>query len=458
MPWFFRDRPFIKSMLAVALPVSVQFLISTSINMADTVMISSLGGASIAAVGLVNQFVFFFMVVCFGICSAGAVFFAQYFGSDDMPNVRRYLSLSIQLVSIVSILFTIISLLFPQQIMQLLIPDAEVIEVGVGYLQVIALTFLFTGLSQCFNTVLRSVNRANEPLRVSILAFFTNVFFNYMFIFGHFGAPALGATGAAIGTLIARALEVALLSFMVFRSQNSSADVRPLDLMKYQGPRMRRFFQIALPIILAETLWSFGQLLFAVAYARIGQEATAAIQLTTTIQNVFFILVNSLSSAASVLIGQSLGAGNPKRAFTNATYFLQLTILIGLASTAILAGMPDLLLKIYSGLDPVLYETSRQLLIIRGIFIPFRFINGMLFVGIFRAGGDTRVPLIFEMFTMWVFAIPMAFIGVLVLKWPLLWIFLIVSLEELLKVFLISPRFIKRKWMRNITEETVDAA
>lgn len=445
-------------MLAVALPVSVQFLISTSINMADTVMISSLGGASIAAVGLVNQFVFFFMVVCFGICSAGAVFFAQYFGSDDMPNVRRYLSLSIQLVSIVSILFTIISLLFPQQIMQLLIPDAEVIEVGVGYLQVIALTFLFTGLSQCFNTVLRSVNRANEPLRVSILAFFTNVFFNYMFIFGHFGAPALGATGAAIGTLIARALEVALLSFMVFRSQNSSADVRPLDLMKYQGPRMRRFFQIALPIILAETLWSFGQLLFAVAYARIGQEATAAIQLTTTIQNVFFILVNSLSSAASVLIGQSLGAGNPKRAFTNATYFLQLTILIGLASTAILAGMPDLLLKIYSGLDPVLYETSRQLLIIRGIFIPFRFINGMLFVGIFRAGGDTRVPLIFEMFTMWVFAIPMAFIGVLVLKWPLLWIFLIVSLEELLKVFLISPRFIKRKWMRNITEETVDAA
>lgn len=221
---------------------------------------------------------------------------------------------------------------------------------------------------------------------------------------------------------------------------------------------MRRFFQIALPIILAETLWSFGQLLFAVAYARIGQEATAAIQLTTTIQNVFFILVNSLSSAASVLIGQSLGAGNPKRAFTNATYFLQLTILIGLASTAILAGMPDLLLKIYSGLDPVLYETSRQLLIIRGIFIPFRFINGMLFVGIFRAGGDTRVPLIFEMFTMWVFAIPMAFIGVLVLKWPLLWIFLIVSLEELLKVFLISPRFIKRKWMRNITEETVDAA
>lgn len=445
-------------MLAVALPVSVQFLISTSINMADTVMISSLGGASIAAVGLVNQFVFFFMVVCFGICSAGAVFFAQYFGSDDMPNVRRYLSLSIQLVSIVSILFTIISLLFPQQIMQLLIPDAEVIEVGVGYLQVIALTFLFTGLSQCFNTVLRSVNRANEPLRVSILAFFTNVFFNYMFIFGHFGAPALGATGAAIGTLIARALEVALLSFMVFRSQNSSADVRPLDLMKYHGPRMRRFFQIALPIILAETLWSFGQLLFAVAYARIGQEATAAIQLTTTIQNVFFILVNSLSSAASVLIGQSLGAGNPKRAFTNATYFLQLTILIGLASTAILAGMPDLLLKIYSGLDPVLYETSRQLLIIRGIFIPFRFINGMLFVGIFRAGGDTRVPLIFEMFTMWVFAIPMAFIGVLVLKWPLLWIFLIVSLEELLKVFLISPRFIKRKWMRNITEETVDAA
>jgi Na+-driven multidrug efflux pump len=190
MTLFLHDRPFLRRMLALALPVSVQLLISTSINMADTVMISSLGGASIAAVGLVNQFVFFFMVVSFGICSAGAVFFAQYFGSRDMLNVRRYLSIALQLAVSVALVFMVISLLFPERIMRLLIPDPEVIRLGTGYLQIIALTFVFTGISQCFNTVLRSVNRANEPLKVSVIAFFTNVFFNYIFIFGKFGAPA----------------------------------------------------------------------------------------------------------------------------------------------------------------------------------------------------------------------------------------------------------------------------
>lgn len=452
MDWFYRDRPFLRRMMAVALPVSVQLLISTSINMADTVMISSLGGPSIAAVGLVNQYVFFFMVVSFGICSAGAVFFAQYYGSRDMDNVRRYLSISLQIVVAVAVLFTIVSLLFSKEIMTFLIPDPEVIRLGTGYLQIIALTFVFTAVSQALNTVLRSVNRANEPLKVSVAAFFTNVFFNYIFIFGKFGAPALGLVGAAIGTLIARALEIALLSWMVWFSKSGGTDIRPLDLFQLHTGRMKRYFRIALPIIAAETQWSFAQLLFAVAYARIGAQAAAAMQLTATVQNVFFIIVNSTASAAAVLIGHSLGAGDRERAKTEGSYFIQLTILSGLLSTLILTLAPDLLLSIYSGLEPGLYQTARALLIIRGLFITFRYLNGMLFVGIFRAGGDTKVPFIIEIFTMWAFAIPMAFIGVLVLKWPIEWIFVIVSMEEFIKMFALVPRYRSKKWMRNITE------
>lgn len=452
MKWFFRDRPFIKNMLVVALPVSVQFLISTSINMADTVMISSLGGASIAAVGLVNQFVFFFMIVCFGICSAGSVFFAQHFGNNDLPEVRRYLSISIQLTTLIGILFSLVSLLFPQAIMRMLIPDPEVIDIGSGYLRIIAPSFVITGISMSFNTVLRSVKRANEPLRVSILAFVTNVFFNYVFIFGHFGAPALGARGAAIGTLLARFLEVVLLSYLVLRKR-PAGEVRPIGLFAFDGARLRRYFQIGVPIILAETLWSFGQLLFAVAYGRIGQDAAAAIQLTATIQNVFFILTNSLSTAATVLIGHSLGAGETQPAFTRATYFLQLTVILGLISVAILSLLPDVLLQIYTNLEPHLFQTARGLLIVRGLFIPFRYLNAMLFVGILRAGGDTRVPLMIEMVTMWMFAIPMTFIGVLWLHWPITWILVTVSMEELIKFIAVSVRFIKRSWVRNITQQ-----
>ncbi len=449
--FFWKDKSFIKSMLAVALPVAVQFLISTSINMADTVMISSLGSAEIAAVGLVNQFVFFFMIASFGFCSAGAVFFSQFYGDRKFNQVRRYLSITLQLVTILSIIFTIISLIWPKEIVSLLIPDEEVIFYGTGYLKLIALTFVMTAISQVFNTVLRSCNRAFEPLLVSIVAFFTNVFFNYVFIFGKFGAPALGVRGAAIGTLIARLVEVImLLGFVLFRKPNGHT-IRPIELFSLHREILLKFFKIALPIITAEVFWSLGQLMFSVAFARIGKEATAAVQLTNTIQNIFFILVNAINTAAAVLIGQSLGAGDKDYAKTQATYFISISLIFGLISTTVLALLPDLLLKIYSNLDDNIYQMARNLLIIRGLFIAFRFLNGMIFVGIFRAGGETKLPLIFELITMWVFAIPASFIGVLVFKLPVEVIFTIVSLEEVIKFFLIFPLYRKNRWLQTIT-------
>lgn len=450
--YFWSDNNFIRAMLAVALPVAIQHLISTSINMADTVMISSLGGAEIAAVGLVNQFVFFFIVASFGVSSAGAVFFSQYFGDDDLDNVRRYLSITLQITVVIGIVFTIISLLFPYPIMRILSPEQDVIELGVDYLRLIALTFVITGISQSFNTVLRSCNRANEIVKISITSLFTNVFFNYIFIFGKFGAPAFGVKGAAIGTVIARFVEVILLVIIVYRNSDRKLSLSPIELNLFHKERMKRFMKIAIPIILAEALWSLGQLLFAIAYARIGKDATASIQLTNTIQNVFFIIVNAISGACAVLIGQSLGANRKEYAEKQATYFLQITTILGGISLAILMLLPDVLMLIYTDLEPHIYDTARNLLLIRGLFIPFRFINGMIYVGIFRAGGETKIPFIIEFITMWLFAIPMAFIGVLVLNLSIEWIFTIVSLEEFIKMFIIYPLYKKKRWLNNITE------
>ncbi|WP_311488040.1 MATE family efflux transporter [uncultured Helcococcus sp.] len=450
--FFFSDKKFLRSLIAVALPLSLQFLISTSINMADTVMISSLGGAEIAAVGLVNQYVFFFTVIIFGVSSAGGVFFSQYFGNKDEENVRSYLSLIMQISAFVAIIFTLVSLLFPNQIMHVLIPDDEVKVYGVSYLTLVALTFIPNAMSMCFNAVLRSVNRVKEPLLASVLSFFVNIFFNYIFIFGKFGAPALGVAGAALGTIIARYFELILLVFFINRHNYDLFNVKPIKLFKVDLEKMKKFFPIATPIIMAEMFWSLGQLLFAMAYSRIGKDATAAIQLTGTIQNVFFIIVNSLNSSAAVIIGQNLGRSKQERVERYARYFIQLTIIIGLISLVTLSGFPHLLMKIYSGIEKNVYDISIRLLIIRGIFIPFRFINGMLIVGFFRSGGLTKKPLIFELSTMWLFAIPMSFIGVLVLNFPIEWVFTIVSLEEFFKVFFMIYLYQKKEWLNNITE------
>lgn len=450
--FFFSDKKFLRSLIAVALPLSLQFLISTSINMADTVMISSLGGAEIAAVGLVNQYVFFFMVIIFGVSSAGGVFFSQHFGNKDEENVRKYLSLIMQISAFVSIIFTIVSLIFPNQIMHVLIPDDEVKVYGVSYLTLVALTFMPNAMSMCFNAVLRSVNRVKEPLLVSVISFFLNVFFNYIFIFGKFGAFKLGVAGAALGTIIARYVEVVLLIFFINRHNYELFNVKPIKLLKVDLEKMKKFFPIATPIIMAEMFWSLGQLLFAIAYSRIGKDATAAIQLTGTIQNVFYIIVNSIDSSAAVIIGQNLGSSRQDRVERYAKYFIQLTLIIGIISFAVLSGLPNVLMKIYSGIEKNVYDISIRLLIIRGIFIPFRYFNGVLIVGFFRAGGLTKKPLIFELCTMWIFAIPMSFIGVLVMKLPIEWVFAIVSLEEFIKFFFMMYLYHKKEWLNNITE------
>lgn len=450
--FFFSDKKFIRALIAVALPLSLQYLISTSINMADTVMISSLGGAEIAAVGLVNQYVFFFAVIIFGVSSAGGVFFSQYYGNKDEDNVRKYLSLIMQISAFVAIIFTLISLLFPNQIMQILIPDDEVKVYGVSYLTLVALTFIPNAMSMSFNAVLRSVNRVKEPLLASVISFFINVFFNYIFIFGKFGAPALGVAGAALGTIIARYFEVILLTFFINRHNYELFNVKPIKLFKVDVEKIKKFLPIATPIIMAEMFWSLGQLLFAMAYSRIGKEATAAIQLTGTIQNVFFIIVNSLDSSAAVIIGQNLGRSKRDRVERYAKYFIQITVIIGLLSLATLSGLPNILMKIFSGIEKNVYEISIRLLIIRGIFIPFRFINGVLIVGFFRAGGLTKKPLIFELCTMWIFAIPMSFIGVLLMHLPIEWVFTIVSLEEFIKFFFMIYLYNKKEWLNNITE------
>lgn len=247
------DRHFLTRTATIALPVALQTLITTSINTADIIMISTLGSVSIATVGLVNQFVFLFQIICFGIGGAGAVFFAQYFGKGDSPTMRRYLSMTLHLAIGLGFFFMLLSLLVPEAIMRFLSPDMQVIARGVGYLRAITVTFPAFAIANVLNTALRSVNRAHEPLIISIVAFFTNVFFNYVFIFGKFGAPALGILGAAVGTVLARGVEVGLLAFLLSRPTALKADARPLDFFCLHVNLFRQFRPIATPIILAET-------------------------------------------------------------------------------------------------------------------------------------------------------------------------------------------------------------
>lgn len=225
----FKDKAFMKGMLAIAVPVAIQNLISSSVNMIDTLMISSLGQASIAAVGLANQVFFLYILITFGINSGSSIFIAQFWGKEDIPSIKKVMGLAITLSTIAGTVFTFAAFFFPTQIMSILIKEPEVIKLGAEYLRIVSLSYTVTAISFAFSISLRTTGRPNVPLKVSIISFLTNTVFNYILIFGHLGFEPMGVKGAAIGTLIARIVEILLILYAIYGTKSIlAASVREL--------------------------------------------------------------------------------------------------------------------------------------------------------------------------------------------------------------------------------------
>ncbi|MBC8589680.1 MATE family efflux transporter [Wansuia hejianensis] len=448
---FWKDKAFLKSMMAIAIPIALQNLITSSLNMVDTLMITSLGEASIAAVGLANQVFFFYALINFGIHSGSSIFISQYWGREDIPSIKRVLGFALSLSIVLGVVFTVVALFFPEFIMGILIKDLEVIKLGSDYLRIVSLSYIITGIGFAYSIALRSTGRPKVPMLVSAISFVVNTVFNYALIFGKFGFPALGVKGAAWGTVIARVVEIIFIFYVVYR------DIGPLtatisELLDWNKAFINKYIVTISPVILNETFWSLGQIMYSIAYARIGKEATAAVQLTNTIQNIFFVLVRGLANACAVMVGNKIGAGDEEGAFEYAKQFLVMSTLSGLILGVVMALTPDLTLKVFGELEPNLHMLARKLLIIMGLTFFIRTYNSTAIVGVLRGGGDTRFSMLLEMGSVWLIGVPLAFLGALVFKLPVHFVLLLVTMEELVKFSISIPRIISKKWIKNITD------
>ena len=291
------NNHFYRQMLAIAIPVSLQSLLTSFLNTLDTIMISSLGDASIAGVGLANQVFFLFTLICFGIHTGSAVLFSQYWGIKNTHKVQEVNQMSLILSTVVSVVFMFLGVLFPYEILHIFTKDPLVIQAGGDYLRVAALSYVFTAWSFAMTNALRTTGSPKVPLIATICSFVTNAVFNYVFIFGKFGAPALGVVGAAVATLIARVVELSVLFGVVF---SYSGPIR-LPIGRYwhhisKGLWMN-YWITTYPVIINETFWALGQVFYNAAYAMVGTQATAAIQVAVAVQNLSFILVRGIGSS-----------------------------------------------------------------------------------------------------------------------------------------------------------------
>lgn len=448
---FWQDKKFMKAMIAVALPIALQNLITSSLNMVDTLMISNLGQSSIAAVGLANQVFFFFALIIFGITSGSSIFLAQYWGRRDVQNVRRILGISTLLSIGIGAIFTLPALFFPEKIMGLFLDSEEVIKLGSDYLRIIGLSYIITGVGMSYGTALRSVGRPQIPMKLSAISFIVNTVFNYFLIFGKFGFPVMGVKGAALATLLARFIEVSLLIFVVYREATSPLAANLSDLFDYDRVYLKRIMRTVSPVIINEGMWALGQVLYSVAYARIGEQATAAVQLTVTVENIFFVLIRGLGSACAVMIGHKIGQGDKEGSYDYAIKFMSIAAVSGVALGLTMAWTPDLLIKVFGNIEPGLKIVVRNLIKIIGYGFFLRAINSVIVVGILRGGGDANYSLFLELGAVWLVGVPLAFIAAVYFSWPVEYVMIMVLMEQVAKLIGGLPRVFSKKWMQDLT-------
>ena len=448
-----KNHNFYEEMVAIALPITLQNLIANSVNMLDTLMISSLGEKSLAAVGFANQVFFLYAVTIFGISTGASVFIAQFWGKRDGENIKKVLGLSLTLSSILGIIFTLLVILFPQSIMRIFSKDPEVIKLGMDYLGIVVFTYIITGLSFSYSVASRSIGQAKMPMVVSIISFVTNGVFNYLFIFGKFGFPKLGVKGAAYGTLIARIVEMLIILYAIYSDEENPLAGKLKELTNWNRNFIKKYLNTSYPVMINEALWSLGNVMYSVAYSKIGTEAAASVQILNTVYNLFMVLARGMANACTVMVGNKIGADEEDIAIDYANKFLKISLINGVILGGVLYFSSGVILKIFRNLSPEVYTMSKQLLTVLALFFFLKALNSTLIVGVLRGGGDTKFSMKLEMAAVWLVGVPLAFLGATVFKLPVHLVVALVYMEEVVKTSVGIPRVMSKKWVKNVIQD-----
>lgn len=444
----FNDKSFYKKLMIIAVPIILQNLIGSSLNMIDTLMVGMVGENELAAVGLANQVFLLILMGITGITGGTAIFTSQFWGKGDIENIRRMLGICLISVVGITTIGKIFVLIFPYQIMRFFTPDTIVINLGAQYLRVVAISYIFTAITFSYSFSLRSIGRTALPMVVSIIAVLINVICNYIFIFGHFGAPALGVVGAALGTVIARIVETTILVGVVYLRKGVLA-AKFKELIDISKEMMARVTMPVVFVVLNELCWGLGMVVYSAAYGHIGAGAVASVQISSTVANLSTVLVFGLAGAASTMVGNKIGEGEEAVGKLYAKRIAILSMLFAVILSSILALSSRAIVGLFA-VSPQVASASLTILYITSGILVLRTFNVVMIVGILRGGGDAKVALYIELITMWFVGVPMALLGAFILKWPIEAVFAIVALEEVVKFILCLYRFKSGKWAHNI--------
>lgn len=448
---FYSDPEYFREVQKIAVPIIIQQLMFSGLNLLGVVFVGQKGDAAVAAVGLAGQVAFLLNLVHFGIISGAAMFTAQFWGRRDVPNLRRVLGLCLILAISASLIFFALAQFLPFQILGIYSNDTDVIRIGAEYMRTFSWTFLFFAVTFSYALVMRSTGDVKTPTMVSVVALSISTFLSYSLIFGKFGLPEVGIRGAAMAAVIARAFEcVTLISITYWQKSPVAASLR--ELTDFDVAFVSKVIKPMLPVILNELFWSLGITTYNIIYGHMGTTSFAAMNIVSTIEQVAFVLFIGISNATSVLVGNRIGAGKEDEAFIYAGRSIGLGILGGMLIGAALQLVKVPVLSLYN-VSPGVLENVSHIINVVTFFLWIRVNNMTIVVGILRAGGDTRFSLFLDGIIIWLVGVPMAYLAAFVFHLPVYFVYLFAMSEEATKWLLGISRYRSRKWINNLAAQ-----
>ena len=451
-------RAFYKKVLMVAVPIMVQNGITNFVSLLDNIMVGQVGTEQMSGVAIANQLVFIFNLCIFGAVAGAGILGAQFYGSGNFDGVRHTFRFKLMFGVVLTVIFAAVFLLAGENLIQKFIHEGEsggdleaTLQYGTAYLRVIIIGLLPFAITQGYSGTLRETGQTVVPMIAGIVAVLVNLLFNYILIFGKCGAPALGAVGAAIATVLSRFVELGIVAAWTHRHVKRNPFIAgALRSFHIPLPLLKQILILGIPLFVNELLWSFGITFMNQCYSVRGLEVVAAFNIANTIGNLFNVVFISLGNSVGIIIGQMLGAGRLEDAKREDRQLIAFSVFCCFVTGTALIAVSPFFPEIYKT-EELIKGLATQLIFITGCCQPlYGFVHATYFT--LRAGGKSIVTFLFDSAYMWVVPIPIVFVLARFTLLPVQIVYLVAELSNVIKCTVGYILVKKGVWIKNIVD------
>lgn len=441
-----RKRSLRKEIVRLAFPIALQQFMTALVGACDAIMLGKLSQDAMSAVSLATQVTFVFNLFMFAFMAGENMFVAQYYGKGDYTGISQVFSLVTKICGCIAVVFLAGTLFFPEQLMRILTNEKTLIVLGSEYLRVIGISYVFSGIAQTFLAIMKNCGAVNMSTMINGVMVILNIALNAVFIFGLSGFPKMGIKGAALATVLATVVQFLWsVGYVLCRIRAVKFSLRSCE-KKLFG----RFWQKAVPLLINNLAWGIGFSMYSVIMGHLGTDAVAANGIANISKNLVVCFCLGLGNAGSIIVGNRLGADRLQEAKEAGGTLTRTAIIAGVVSGLVLIALSPFITKMVD-LTPTARGYLQKMLLICSYYIAGKSVNCMTIGGIFAAGGDSKFGMLCDSVTLWCITVPLGCICAFILKLPVMVVYFVLNLDEIIKLPVVYKHYKKYKWIKNLT-------